>query len=394
LPLLTLYGLGTILGAGIYVLIGEVAASAGTAAPSAFVLASVIAGFTALSYAELASRVPKSAGEAAYVDVAFQRHLLSRAVGWAVIITGIVSAATMSRGFVGYLNVFLDLPTPLVIVGVVCALGALAGWGISQSLFAAASITVLEIGGLVFVVAVAGDSFAALPTAWPTLLPDANMTALSGIMMGAFLAFYAFIGFEDIVNVAEEVQSPQSTLPRAIILSLVISAVLYFLVSTVAVLSTPIEALADNDAPLALIVETQGFSPSIIAAISLLAIVNGALIQIIMASRVLYGLADQGLAWRPLSRINARTRTPLLATGLVAIVVVGLALSFSLGGLARFTSGLALVIFCTVNAALLRLQSQNASRSTFRIARAVPATGLVLCGAMLVYQLYELARNL
>ena len=178
LPLLTLYGLGTILGAGIYVLIGEVAASAGTAAPSAFVLASVIAGFTALSYAELASRVPKSAGEAAYVDVAFQRHLLSRAVGWAVIITGIVSAATMSRGFVGYLNVFLDLPTPLVIVGVVCALGALAGWGISQSLFAAASITVLEIGGLVFVVAVAGDSFAALPTAWPTLLPDANMTTL------------------------------------------------------------------------------------------------------------------------------------------------------------------------------------------------------------------------
>ena len=225
LPLLTLYGLGTILGAGIYVLIGEVAGAAGMAAPSAFLIACVVASLTALSYAELSSRLPKSAGEAAYVDAGFQRPWLSRAVGWAVIATGIVSAATMCRGLVGYLTVFVDIPSFLVIIVVVGALTAIAVWGVTESLWAAAIVTILEIAGLVFVCVVAGDSLGRLPTEWPNLMPSSGASSLAGVFAGAFLAFYAFIGFEDIVNVAEEVRSPATSLPTAIILSLVISAI-------------------------------------------------------------------------------------------------------------------------------------------------------------------------
>lgn len=393
LPLLALYGLGTILGAGIYVLVGEVAANAGTAAPSAFVLASLIAAFTALSYAELSSRLPKSAGEAAYVDAAFQRAALSRAVGWAVIISGVVSSATLSRGMVGYLSVFFDLPPSLIIIVMVASLGTLACWGISESLIAAAVITSLEIAGLLFVIVVAGDSFAEFPERWRTLLPAPDAAALSGIVAGAFLAFYAFIGFEDIVNVAEEVKSPRSILPRAIILSLVISTSLYFLVATVAVLSTPIDSLAGSSAPLALVIQNRGFAPESISAISLLAIVNGALIQIIMASRVLYGLADQGLAWQGFARVNPRTRTPLAGTIFVAGVVLLLALCFSLGGLARLTSAVALMIFSMVNAALLRLKARGIAHDGFRAPPAVPITGLALCAGMLLFQMFEFLRN-
>jgi len=381
-----LYGLGTILGAGIYVLIGEVAARAGSAAPSAFLLASVLAGVTAFSYAELSARLPKSAGEAVYVAAGFKRPWLAIAVGWAVILTGVVSAATMARGFVGYLDIFIELPTSLVIFVTVGALGALASWGISESLFAAAAVTLLEIAGLVLVCVLAADSLTTIPDQWRSLLPDASTAGVIGIVSGAFVAFYAFIGFEDMVNVAEEVKTPTRTLPRAIILALFISTGFYFLVATVAVLTVPPESLAGSAAPLALLVSARGMPPEIIAAISLVAVLNGGLIQIIMASRVLYGLASQRLAWAPLARVHPATRTPLLSTAAVTMVVLMFALFFSLGGLASFTSFVALAVFAMVNASLWRLKRQTDSQPAFTVPHAVPIVGFMLCIAMLGYQ--------
>jgi amino acid transporter len=389
LPLLTLYGLGTILGAGIYVLIGEVVALAGPSAPSAFLLAAVLAGVTAFSFAELGSRVPKSAGEAAYALAAFDRKWLAAMVGWAVVAVGTVSAATMVRGFVGYLDVFVELPPALVVIGCIGVLAAIAVWGIGESLAAAAAITLLEIAGLLFVCTIAADSFAEVGGNWRSMLPGMNATALIGVVSGAFIAFYAFIGFEDIVNIAEEVKQPRRNLPRAIVISLVTSTTLYVLVAVVAIFSVPNSELAGSDAPLAVIVESKGYPPGIIAAISLFAVINGALIQIIMASRVLYGLARDGLAFAAFARVHKRTRTPVIGTFALAGMMLVLCLFLSLGGLARITSFIALAIFTVVNLSLWRLKRQPSEEPEFQVPTAVPVAGAILCVAMIGYESYR-----
>jgi amino acid transporter len=386
-PLLTLYGLGTILGAGIYVLIGEVARVAGTATPSAFVISAFIAAFTALSYAELSGRVPKSAGEAAYVQEGFRRPTVAAIVGWAVIASGVVSSATLVRGFIGYLDIFVRLPPALSIILVVALLTLLAAWGISESLAVAGAFTCVEVAGLLLVCLVAGDSLGELPERWPALLPGADAISWIGVMSGAFIAFYAFIGFEDMVNVAEEVKHPERTLPNAIIAVLLVSTVLYLVVATVATLAVPQERLAGSSAPLADVMYARGLSPTAIALISLFAVINGALIQLIMASRVLYGMGSQGLAWAGLAWVHPGRQTPVVATALVSAVILVLALSFSLDRLARVTSFIALGIFAAVNVALLQLKRRERRGPEFTIPGAFPWAGALLCVGMMLYQL-------
>jgi amino acid transporter len=390
--LLTLYGLGTILGAGIYVLVGEVAARAGYAAPSSFVLAAILAGLTAMSFAELGSRIPKSGGEAAYVLEAFRRPAFSTAVGWAVVGVGTVSAATMVHGFVGYLGVFVELPAILVLTACVAVLCAIAIWGIGESLMIAAAITVLEAFGLVFVCYVAADSFGSFAGNWQRILPDFESTQLVGVVSGAFIAFYAFIGFEDMVNIAEEVREPERNLPRAIILALTVSTALYALIAIVATFAVPQDLLAGSAAPLAVIVESRGFPPGIIAAISLLAVLNGALVQVIMASRVLYGLARDGLAPTPFARVHPRTQTPVVGTLTVAGVLLLLCFLLPLLSLARITSFIALSIFTVVNLALLRLKHTQTSAPGFSVPVIIPLTGAVLCVAMIAYETFNFLR--
>jgi len=221
LPLLALYGLGSIVGAGIYVLVGEVAGVAGLYAPVAFLTAALIAAFTGFSYAELSARLPRSAGEAIYVREAFGRDWLANATGWAIVVTGIVSSATLASGVAGYIALFIDWPPAAITAAFVLALGTLACWGMHQSAWAAAAMTLMSITGLVLVAAAGWDALTTLPTRWPELLPPAEIAAWQGILLGSFLAFYAFIGFEDIVNVAEEVRNPERNLPAAILLALV-----------------------------------------------------------------------------------------------------------------------------------------------------------------------------
>lgn len=390
--LLTLYGLGTILGAGVYVLIGEVVGRAGPAAPSSFILAALLASVTALSFAELGSRIPRSAGEAAYVLAAFNQRRLSAVVGWAVVLVGTVSAATMVRGFAGYLRVLVDIPDPIVIAACVAALTLVAIKGIGESVLLAVSITVLEVAGLIAICIIAGDSLADFSAAWPSMLPGFETAAIVGMISGAFLAFYAFIGFEDIVNLAEEVRHPERNLPLAIVVSLVVATVLYVLVAIVATLAVPAAALAGNPAPLAFIVESRGFPPGIIAVISLFAVINGALVQLIMASRVLYGLACDKLAPAVFGKIHAGTRTPWHGTILIAVLLLGLSFFLSVGNLAQITSFVALSIFTAVNLALLRLKKIQVETPAFRVPVALPVLGAVLCPAMIVFEALSLFR--
>lgn len=357
LPLLTFYGLGNILGAGIYVLMGKVVGAAGYFAPLAFFLASLVATFTALSYAEFASRHPHSAGEAVYLYEGFQWRFLSVLVGLLIALAGMVSAATMAKGFAGYFQLFFDLSPWLIMPGLLLLLGGIALWGIRESVRLIAVITLLEAGGLVLLLWVSRGSLSTLPENLPKLLSPSQGENWQGIIAGAFLAFYAYIGFEDMVNVAEEVKQAPRNLPLGIFFALIASTILYASVALVAVLSIEPAVLGQSDAPLALLyTSATGASPTIISLIGMVAVINGALIQLIMASRILYGMSRQG--WLPvfLAYVHPQTHTPWPATLLVTGLITLLALLFPLVTLAAITSGLILVVFSLVNLALWRVK--------------------------------------
>ncbi len=388
LPLITLYGLGTIIGAGIYVLTGKVAGAAGMYAPLAFAVAGVVALFTALSFAELASRFPRSAGEALYVHEGFGLQSLALAVGFALAAAGVVSAATLANGFVGYLHLFLPAPRWLIVCVLVLALGVLAAWGIVESVWVATVTTVIEVLGLLLIIAVAGGSFATLPARLPELLPPAQGAAWSGVLLGAFLAFYAFLGFEDMVTVAEEVREPRRNMPLAILLATGGATVLYMLIALVAVLSVSPAELAQSEAPLAVIyARATGASPWFIGLIGLIAAINGALIQIIMGSRILYGMAREGWLPRRLDYVHPRTQTPIATTALMTLGVLLLALWLPLVTLAKTTSFILLAVFTLVNLALIQIQRRApAPADVLRVPRWVPVIALALTLAILVFQ--------
>jgi len=388
LGLITLYGLGNILGAGIYVLVGKVAGAAGVHAPLAFIIAALVATITAFTYGELAARHPLSAGEAVYMDAAFALRILSVAVGVLIAAAGMVSAAALARGFVGYLQVFVDAPGGLVLAVFVLTLGGIAAWGIGESARIAALLTLVEAGGLLLIITVAGENFAGLPARAGEFFTPPSETAWQGVMLGAFLAFYAFIGFEDMVNVAEEVKRPERNLPLGIIIALAVSTVLYLAVVLAALLSVPVEMLEKSDAPLALVyTQVTGRQPVLISVIGLFAVVNGALIQIIMASRIFYGMSAKG--WLPgfIGRVNPKTQTPVVATVLVSALVLMLALWVPLVGLAGATSALVLVVFALVSMALIRLKRRDPHPAGIRtIPMWVPVAGVVASLALLAAQ--------
>ena len=218
------------------------------------------------------------------------------------------------------------------------------------------------------------------------MVPLRDTTAWAGVLSGAFIAFYAFIGFEDMVNVAEEVVEPERTLPRAIVAALILSTSLYVLVAVVASLALPTDVLTGADAPMALIVESRGISPVYISLVGMFAVINGALIQLIMASRVLYGLGAQGLVWRGFARIHAIRRTPVIATAASAAAILFFSLTLSLGHLAQVTSVIALSVFAIVNFALISLKRRAPRGPVYTVPAFVPVIGAALCVGMLLFQ--------
>lgn len=389
LTLVTFYGIGTILGAGIYVLVGKVAGLAGMFTPFAFLLASLLAALSAFSYAELSARFPKSAGEAVYVQEGLGWRKLSILVGVTIVFAGIISTATLVRGFVGYFEVFIDAPPIVVMISLTLLMGLVVAWGISQSVIIASLMTLLEIAGLVLIIWVARESFAFLPARWTEMLPPLEWPAWGAIVAGSFIAFYAFIGFEDIVNVAEEVRNPQRNLPRAIVIALVVTSTFYFIVAVVSILTMAPAELARTDAPLAeLYQHVTGDRPWVITIISLVSVLNGALIQIIMASRVLYGMSRQG--WLPprLGQVNARTHTPLLATGIVTGLVLLFALWLPLLSLAKLTSFIILIVFALINLSLWQIKIRAPQPEGIRtVPLWVPIIGFFSSSAFVFYQI-------
>lgn len=392
LPLLVAYGVGTMVGGGFYALLGRVAEHAGMQTPIAIVVAAVVALVTAMSFSELASRLPYSAGESRYVHEAFGQKWLSVFIGWAVIATGVVSAATLTRAFVGFWQDLIAVPTALGVLLFVAVLTGIAIRGILESVWLAAVITVVEVGGLVWVLTVNASHFADLSERWRDIMPAMTWNEWSGILIASFLAFYAFIGFEDLVNEAEEVRNPRRNLPRGILFALAITTALYLLISTVAVLAASPQELAKSRTPLALLVAGQGKTARVgMTYISMLAGVNGALVQVIMSSRVAYGMSDHGLGPRVLATVHPKFRTPVYATLLMGAVILVLSLWLPLELLAKITSGIMLVNFATVNASLVRLKLRPTTVPEEDLVRYpiwVPILGCTLCTAFLVLQYF------
>jgi amino acid transporter len=343
---------------------------------------------TAFSYAELSSRHPVSAGAAVYVQEGFNFPLLATIVGVLVIFTGVVSAATIARGSVGYLQFFLPLPEHALIFLVLFALGSLAAWGVKESALVVALISVIEILGLLLVIFAAGGVLVELPDRWDEFVPPLEWNAFRGIAIGAFLAFYAFIGYEDMVNMAEETHAPWHTLPWSILLSLLIAAILYMTIAAVCVLAAPPDLLAQSSAPLAFVYrQATGADPVVLSAISVVAVVNGALIQIIMAARVCHGMSRRG--WIPvmLGEVHPQTRTPVAATVVITLIILILALWLPIETLAKTTSGTLLFVFALVNLALFRIKHTQAPPAHgFIVPHWVPLAGFVVSLSFLLVQ--------
>lgn len=370
--LLTAYGVGVMVGAGIYVLVGAVAGHAGIYAPLAFLLAGLIAAPTALSYCEFSTRLPEAAGEAAYVGQGLGVPALALLVGLAIIAAGTVSAGAVLRGGVGYLTNVLPVADTTAILALGLLLTAVAVIGVLESLALAAVFTAIELVGLGLVIW-AGASAPAVAD-WTAPGP----LVWSGVGLGAVLAFFAFIGFEDIVNMAEETDRPTRTLPIAILLSLSLTTLVYALVTFAAVRVVPVADLAQSTSPLTLVWRaSQGGDAAFLSSIAVFAALNGVLAQIVMASRVLFGLGRRSAALSIFHRAHPRLGTPVLATMLIGGAVTLCALFVPFATLAETTSAILLFVFVLVNLALIFTKRREPD-APFSVPMAVPVIGLVL----------------
>ncbi|HCQ63649.1 MAG TPA: amino acid permease [Rhodobacteraceae bacterium] len=386
---LVLYGLGVTIGAGIYVLVGDTVVLAGDYAPAAFLLSAIVMGFTAGTFAELSARVPQAAGEAAYVDAAFHRVWLTILIGLAVLVEAMIAAAAIAVGAAGYVAELVPLARPGLIAAIVLLMAGIAAWGIRESIAIAGAMTIVEVAGLlVIIVAGIGTDPGAIRDLPSTLLPPLGDTAaVSGVLAASLFAFFAFIGFDDIVNLVEEARQPRRDLPRALVATLILVTLIYVLVCFVALRTVPAEDMAASDAPISLLFERlTGLPPLAITLVAIIATMNGVVIILIMAARVAYGMARKGRLPAWLGQVSPRTRTPVRATALVTAVVLFLALFIPLGPLAETTSGVMLAVFFVVNLALLwmKLRHVPAPEDGFRVPILVPALGAASCLGLLV----------
>ncbi len=390
LGLLVLYGLGVTVGAGIYVLVGTAAGRAGVHAPLAFLVAATVMAFSAASFAELAVRFPVSAGEAAYVEAGFRSKALALVTGLLVVVAGVVSAAAISQGAAGYIAVLVPAPAAVLVTGVVLAMGLVAAWGIKEAVSIAAVMTLIEIGGLLAIVGAGLWRDPAILSDLPLAFGNLDAAGVwPGVLGASLIAFFAFIGFEGMVNVAEEVKRPERTLPLAIAITFVVSTVLYIAVVWVVIRSVSPAELATTTAPLSLAYQRlTGASPLAISLIAIVATINGVIVQMLMASRVVYGLARRGALPAVLGRIDKRTRTPLLATALVVVLILIFAVAFPIDRLADATTRVMLVVFALVNLALLAIKLRgDAPPSPVMVPTLVPVLGAISCLGLLLADL-------
>jgi basic amino acid/polyamine antiporter, APA family len=385
--MLVLFVVGDILGAGIYARVGAVAGEVGGAIWTSFLLGIGIAALTALSYGELSSKYPGAGGAALFVHKAFRSPVLTFVIAFAVLASGIASASAVARVFGGrYLQEFVAVP-PLPVAILFILLVALINFrGISESIKVNMVLTVIELSGLLLIVLVGVVALAG-GTGDPgrafTFKPGVNVPL--GILAGAAIAFYACLGFEDVANVAEEAQDPVRMLPVALIGGLGIAGLIYIVVSFTAAMVVDPATLSKSSGPLLEVVKAGpvAIPPRLFSAIALMAVANTALINMIMASRLLYGMAEQGVMPRVLGRTHRTRQTPWVAILFTTLLALALVITGDVGELANTTVLLLLVAFTLVNAAVLILRRDRVGHRHFAVPSWVPVLGALTCLALI-----------
>ena len=386
----SLAGVGIILGAGIYVLVGEAADEAGGLVWMSFALGAVVTAFTGLSYAELSSMFPRAGAGYEYTRQAFG-ITTGFVTGWLTIVAEIIAASAVALGFGGYLEELTGLDHVTGAVVLLLAGTAIAASGALGSVVVAGLLTLVEAGGLILVSSIGLIDFDA-----------SRLTEESGfvpVLEGTALVFFAFIGFEDIATFAEEAKEPQRTIPGAIIIAIIVSAILYMTVSVTAVGAVGASALAASDAPLALVAETvlDDRAGDVLAAIALAATGNTALLLVMAACRRTYGMADTGALPPFLANVTSATGIPLRGLLIVSGLAAVGALWGDVGDVAEITNIALFVAFGLVNAAVIWLRvSRPEAPRPFRIPGRVPflKADVPIFAVLGAISLFVLAGNL
>ncbi|GFG53056.1 amino acid permease [Mycolicibacterium agri] len=389
-PLLFLFILGDVLGAGVYALMGVLAEKVGGALWAPLLLALLLALLTAGSYAELVTKYPKAGGAAVFAERAFKLPIVSFLVGFCMLAAGVTSAAGLALAFSGeYLATFIDVPAvpaALVFLALVAALNAR---GIKESLRSNMVMTVIEFSGLMLVVVVVaimlgrGRGDVGRVVEFPT-----DTAPAIAILSGAIIAYYSFVGFETSANVVEEIRQPSKVYPRALFGSLAAAGAVYVLVGLASSIALPPSELSASSGPLLAVVNAAGagIPEWAFSLIALIAVANGALLTMVMASRLAYGMAEQRLLPAVLGRVLPNRRTPwvaILATTAVAMVLTTVS---GLATLAETVVLLLLFVFIATNLAVLVLRRQTVEHDHYRVWTFVPVLGVISCLLLLSQQ--------
>ncbi len=386
----TLSGVGIILGAGIYALIGKGAALAGNSVWLSFALASLIAVFTGLSYAELSSMFPKASAEYEYTSNAFGKRL-AFIIGWLIILSAVIGASTVALGFGGYFKALSDAPVITSALLLIIALSFLLFWGIKESAWFAVISTLIESAGLILII------FIGLPYLGKVDYFEMPQ-GLTGFFQASALVFFAYTGFESIVKLSEETKNPEKTIPKGLILAIMISIVLYISVAISAVSVIGWEKLAASDAPFAdLAFRAFGSNAFILlAVIALFATANTVLMMLLGASRIIYGMADSFTLPAILANVHITRRTPWIAIFAAMLPSMLFVFAGDIAFVANVDNFTLFVTFFVINAALIVLRYRKPEmKRSFKVPLAIgkfpvlPLFGIVFC----VFMLFQLELN-
>lgn len=389
-PLLFLFILGDVLGAGIYALMGVLSEEVGGALWAPLIVALLLALLTAGSYAELVTKYPQAGGAAVFAERAFKQPIVSFLVGFCMLAAGVTSAAGLALAFSGeYLKTFLDVPTvpaALVFLALVACLNAR---GISESVKSNVVMTIIEVSGLVLVIAVVGVMLGEGrgEVSRVTEFPDGSTPAMA-ILSGAIIAYYSFVGFETSANVAEEIRNPSRVYPLALFGSLATAGLVYLLVGLASSIALPASTLSESSGPLLAVVGESGVGipDRVFSLIALVAVANGALLTMIMASRLTFGMAAYNLLPSALAKVLPNRRTPWAAIVVTTLVAMLLTLTGDLSTLAETVVLLLLFVFISTNIAVLVLRRDRVVHKHFRVPTVIPVLGVASCVLLLTQQ--------
>lgn len=389
-PMLFLFILGDVLGAGVYALAGTIAGEVGGAIWVPLLIALFFAMLTAGSYAELVSKYPHAGAASVFAEKAFKSPLISFLVGFCMLAAAVTSAAGLSLAFAGdYLGAFIQVPPHVAALIFLLVIALLNARGIKESLGANLLMTVVELSGLMLVIVAAGYFFSSGEAELARALEfKPGVSPMLAVLGAALLAFYSFVGFETSANLAEEIKDVRKVYPRALFAALITAGVVYMAVGVAASSVLPTEKLLATSAPLLEVVRASGLdiSPRLFAFIALIAVANGALLTMIMASRLTYGMANLGLLPGVLGRVLPHRRTPWAAIIATTLVAIALTLTGTLATLAQTVVLLLLFVFLSTNMAVLVLRKDKVAEEHFQVPTWVPWLAILSCLVLLSQQ--------